>query len=107
VLAGNPANGMFRPFGDVTGDATVNGLDLAAFGNAFATAKGSPAYRALLDANGDGAINGLELQPSAPSTQARAARPPTSDPSDRSPLCSRGSFREYSGCSWLLSDPLL
>jgi hypothetical protein len=57
VLADNPANGMFRPFRDVNGDATVNGLDLAAFANAFATVQGSPAYRALLDANGDGAIN--------------------------------------------------
>jgi hypothetical protein len=61
VLAGNSANGMFRPFGDVNGDATVNGLDLAALRNAFATVQGSPAYWVLLDGNGDSAINGPDL----------------------------------------------
>ncbi|HTK77303.1 MAG TPA: dockerin type I domain-containing protein [Gemmataceae bacterium] len=61
MLAGNPANGMFRLFGDVNGDATVNGLDLAAFRTAFGTVQGSLAYLALLDANGDSAINGLDL----------------------------------------------
>ena len=58
MLAGNPANGMFRPFGDVNGDATVNGLDLAAFRAALGTFTlfGSP-----FDVNGDGVINILDL----------------------------------------------
>lgn len=58
VLAGNPANGLFRLFGDVNGDGAVNGLDLTAFRAAFGTVSpfGSP-----FDVNEDGAVNGLDL----------------------------------------------
>jgi hypothetical protein len=62
VVAGDPAtNRLFRLYGDVNGDGTVNGLDLAAFRNTFGTTVGSPAYLAFLDSNGDGAINVLDL----------------------------------------------
>jgi hypothetical protein len=62
VLAGDPVtNKLFRLFGDVNGDGTVNGLDLAAFRATFGTIVGSPSYVAFLDSTGDGAINGLDL----------------------------------------------
>jgi hypothetical protein len=52
---------LFRLFGDVNGDKTVNGLDLALFRNAFGTSLGNPNYVDYLDQNGDGTINGLDL----------------------------------------------
>jgi uncharacterized protein (TIGR03118 family) len=60
VLAGDTAtNKLFRLFGDVNGDAAVDGFDLTAFRNAF----GSIAITSLspFDVNGDGAIDGLDL----------------------------------------------
>jgi hypothetical protein len=53
--------GLFRLFGDVNGDRTINGLDLALFRRAFGTSLGNPNYVDYLDRNGDGAINGLDL----------------------------------------------
>jgi uncharacterized protein (TIGR03118 family) len=59
VLAGDPAaNGLFRLFGDVSGDGVVNGLDLAQFRQAFGA---SPVPSSAFDFNGDGAVNGLDL----------------------------------------------
>jgi len=52
---------LFRLYGDVNGDRTVNGLDLPAFRGAFGTTSGQPGYLDYLDANGDGAVNGLDL----------------------------------------------
>jgi hypothetical protein len=52
---------LFRLFGDVNGDKTVNGLDLALFRSAFGTSLGNPNYVDYLDQNGDGTINGLDL----------------------------------------------
>jgi hypothetical protein len=52
---------LFRLYGDINGDGTVNGLDLALFRGAFGTALGSPNYVDYLDLNGDGAVNGLDL----------------------------------------------
>ena len=62
-LSGGASAGFnfHRYFGDVNGDATVNGLDFGAFRAAFGTSAGSPAYLAYLDYNGDGAINGLDF----------------------------------------------
>jgi uncharacterized protein (TIGR03118 family) len=60
VLTGDPAtNKLFRLFGDVNGDAVVNGLDLAGFRAVF----GTSTFGALspFDVNGDGVINGLDL----------------------------------------------
>jgi hypothetical protein len=59
VLTGDPAtNKLFRLFGDVNGDGTVNGLDLSGFRQVFGlnSLSGSP-----FDFNGDGAINGFDL----------------------------------------------
>jgi hypothetical protein len=56
VLTGNPAvNGLFRLFGDSTGDGVVNAVDLQALRAAFGAAVppgGSP-----FDSNGDGVID--------------------------------------------------
>jgi hypothetical protein len=57
----NDAQGLFRLFGDVNGDQTVNGLDLGFFRNAFGTQNGDPNYLRYLDLNGDGVINGFDL----------------------------------------------
>jgi uncharacterized protein (TIGR03118 family) len=60
VLAGDPAaNGLFRLFGDVSGDGVVNGTDFAAFRAVFGTATfplGSP-----FDIDGDGVVNGTDF----------------------------------------------
>jgi spore coat protein A, manganese oxidase len=60
-LVGNAANKLFRLFGDVNGDATVNGFDLGFFRNAFGTQSGDANYLSYLDINGDGVINGFDL----------------------------------------------
>jgi hypothetical protein len=52
---------LFRFFGDVNGDATVNGFDLGFFRNAFGAQTGDSNYLSFLDFNGDGAINGFDL----------------------------------------------
>jgi hypothetical protein len=53
--------GLFRMYGDVNGDQTVNGFDLGFFRSAFGTAAGDPNYLSYLDINGDGVINGFDL----------------------------------------------
>jgi hypothetical protein len=58
---GDYAFSLFRFFGDVNGDRTVNGLDLGFFRNAFGTQTGDPNYLSYLDLNGDGVINGFDL----------------------------------------------
>jgi hypothetical protein len=57
----NDARGLFRLFGDVNGDQTVNGLDIGFFKNAFGTQLGDAAYLSYLDLNGDGVINGFDF----------------------------------------------
>jgi hypothetical protein len=54
-------SGIKRLFGDVNGDATVNGLDYANFRAAFGTTLGDANYRDYLDFNADGAINGFDF----------------------------------------------
>jgi hypothetical protein len=54
-------NGLFRLFGDVNGDRTVNGFDLGFFRNAFGTQTGDSNYLSYFDFNGDGVINGFDL----------------------------------------------
>jgi len=55
------AQGLFRMFGDVNGDQTVNGLDFGFFRNAFGTQVGDANYLSYLDIDGDGVINGLDF----------------------------------------------
>jgi uncharacterized protein (TIGR03118 family) len=59
VLAGNPANGLFRLFGDVNGDGSVNGTDFAFFRLVF----GSTTFPNLspFDFNADGDVNGADF----------------------------------------------
>jgi hypothetical protein len=52
---------LFRLYGDINRDGTVNGLDPAAFRTAFGASLGNPNYLDYLDQNGDGSINGLDL----------------------------------------------
>jgi hypothetical protein len=58
---GDKTSTLFRYYGDVNGDRTVNGLDLGEFRSAFGTSTGNPNYMPYLDQNGDGAVNGLDL----------------------------------------------
>ena len=51
---------LHRLYGDVNGDAAVNGFDYSRFRAAYGSTAGSVAYRADLDFNGDGAINGFD-----------------------------------------------
>ena len=55
------AQGLFRYYGDVNGDQTVNGFDLGFFRSAFGTSTGDPSFLSYLDINGDGTINGFDL----------------------------------------------
>jgi hypothetical protein len=53
--------GLFRLFGDVNGDRTVNGLDLGIFRDAFGTQVGDANYLSYFDFDGDGVINGFDF----------------------------------------------
>jgi hypothetical protein len=55
------AQGLFRLFGDVNGDAIVNGLDFGFFKDAFGTQLGDPNYLAYFDVNADNVINGFDF----------------------------------------------
>jgi len=52
---------LFRLFGDVNGDRTVNITDLTAFRNAFGATTTDANYQPFLDFNGDGVINLTDL----------------------------------------------
>ena len=58
---GTAANGLFRLFGDYTGEGVVNAADFGQFRNAFGAATGDSAYLTFFDFNGDGAINAFDL----------------------------------------------
>jgi hypothetical protein len=60
-LASDVAFQFFRFFGDSSGDANVNGLDLSFFRNAFGSSAGDANFLSYFDFNGDGVINGLDL----------------------------------------------
>jgi hypothetical protein len=60
VLAGDPAtNGLFRLFGDVSGDGFVNGTDFAQFRQVFGTT--TLPVLSPFDVNGDGTVNGADF----------------------------------------------
>jgi hypothetical protein len=61
VMAADRRDTFFRLYGDVNGDRTVNGSDLAAFRSAFGAAVGDQRYVAVLDYDSDGTINGVDL----------------------------------------------
>ena len=60
-LTSDNVSNLFRLFGDIDGNKTVNGLDLTAFRNAFGTNQGDTSYQPFLDFDGNGAINGTDL----------------------------------------------
>jgi hypothetical protein len=61
VQGGNTMTSLFRLFGDVNGDKTVNVTDLTAFRNAFGAISTDANYQASLDISGDGVINITDL----------------------------------------------
>ncbi|HTK74902.1 MAG TPA: FG-GAP-like repeat-containing protein [Gemmataceae bacterium] len=61
LAGGDNVSSLFRLYGDIDGNKTVNGSDLTAFRTAFGSGQTDPTYVATLDFNGDGAINGSDL----------------------------------------------
>jgi uncharacterized delta-60 repeat protein len=56
-----PSAGLYRLFGDATGDRTVNVADLTLFRSAYGTAAGGVGFNAAFDFDGDGVINATDL----------------------------------------------
>jgi len=61
IQGGDNVSTLFRLFGDVDGNKSVNGSDLNAFRAAFGTNQGDTSYQSFLDFDGNGAINGTDL----------------------------------------------
>ena len=61
LTSGDNVSSLFRLFGDLNGDRTVNVTDLTAFRNAFGATTSDPNYVPFLDLNGDGVINLTDL----------------------------------------------
>jgi hypothetical protein len=61
AAGGNYQMSFFRFFGDINGDAFVNGADFALFRTAFGTGSGDPNYSVAFDFNGDGFVNGADF----------------------------------------------
>jgi hypothetical protein len=61
TLAGSVGNGLFRLYGDVSGDGTVNAFDFGQFRPAFGSSSGQAAYRDYLDIDADGSINAFDF----------------------------------------------
>jgi hypothetical protein len=62
TYGGGPGElGLFRLFGDATGDGVVDAQDLGLFRRAFNTSAGIPLYLAFLDANNDGIVDQQDL----------------------------------------------
>jgi hypothetical protein len=61
LSGGDKTSSLFRLFGDVNGDKTVNITDLTAFRNAFGTISTDTSFLPFLDFNGDGVINLTDL----------------------------------------------
>ena len=55
------AQGLYRLFGDVNGDRTVDATDLAQFRSTFNRHVGDPLYLAALDFDGDGVVDARDL----------------------------------------------
>jgi hypothetical protein len=62
TLGGGPGQlGLYRLFGDATGNGVVDQLDLGQFRNTFNASSSNPAYLAYLDADNSGAIDQTDL----------------------------------------------
>jgi hypothetical protein len=55
------AQGLFRFYGDVNGDTSINGFDFGFFRNAFGTQVGDANYLSYFDFDQDGVINGFDF----------------------------------------------
>jgi hypothetical protein len=58
LFGAQAADGFFRKFGDINGDATVNGQDLSQFNSAYLNAAG---YQWYFDFNNDGRVDTLDF----------------------------------------------
>jgi sugar lactone lactonase YvrE len=61
TAGGDAVTALHRLYGDVTGDALVNGADFNVFRTAFGAGVGNPAYDPALDFDGNGVINGADF----------------------------------------------
>jgi Hypothetical glycosyl hydrolase family 15/Dockerin type I domain len=61
LQGGDSTTSLYRLYGDLNGDKTINLVDLTAFRNAFGTGVVDDAFVPFLDFNGDGAINITDL----------------------------------------------
>jgi glucose/arabinose dehydrogenase len=55
------AQGLFRMFGDFTGDRQVDGADFGAFSSTFNLTSASPSFLAFFDVNGDNVVDGFDF----------------------------------------------
>jgi uncharacterized delta-60 repeat protein len=60
LVFGN-SQGLFRMFGDFSGDAQVDGVDFSAFSSTYGLFAGNAAFIAAFDVNGDGQIDGVDV----------------------------------------------
>jgi uncharacterized protein (TIGR03118 family) len=60
-LAGDPANGLFRLFGDATGDGAVDNADFFRLKQTFLRSAGDPLFLGALDFNGDATVDNADF----------------------------------------------
>jgi subtilisin-like proprotein convertase family protein len=60
-MTSNSTTQFHRYYGDVNGDAQVDGLDFSAFSSTFNLMTGNAAFLGYLDVNGDGVIDGFDF----------------------------------------------
>jgi hypothetical protein len=61
VPGGDNVSTLYRLFGDVNGDRSVDGLDFFQLRSTFNQASADPGFLAYLDFNGDGVVDGLDF----------------------------------------------
>jgi hypothetical protein len=61
VLAGGPANGLFRLFGDATGDGAVDNADFFRFKQTFLRPSTDPLFLSALDFDGSGVVDNADF----------------------------------------------
>jgi hypothetical protein len=61
VLGNAQTDNLYRLYGEVNGDHTVNAFDFGQFRPTFGASQPDPAYKDFLDFNGDGTINAFDF----------------------------------------------